>query len=241
MSRSVHGSSVGAEILVAGSDGGATTSPGVGLCVRVQGRCRRGPRARWWRRACPPSTTSRRCAAARPRHPPHGYRDGVPRRPAVRHRRRALRRLARARGRLRAGCVAHLDGDVIYHSVVDAILGALHACPTSPAFPTTTRCRADSQIFMEEAYKRGERGYRIGNCDVTLIPLQKPKVNAEYGGEGTPMPHEGAPVRLLHTAPRRQRQGAHARQPSHPGRRGPRGRVLSVILNLHAVRWRFRR
>ena len=37
---------------------------------------------------------------------------------------------------------------------------------------------ANSEIFMEEAYKRMvERGYAIGNCDVTLI-LQKPKVFA---------------------------------------------------------------
>ena len=35
---------------------------------------------------------------------------------------------------------------------------------------------ADSSIFMEEAHKRmKERGYRIGNLDVTLI-LQAPKV-----------------------------------------------------------------
>lgn len=35
---------------------------------------------------------------------------------------------------------------------------------------------ADSTIFMEEAYSRMvDRGFRIGNVDVTLI-LQKPKV-----------------------------------------------------------------
>ena len=35
---------------------------------------------------------------------------------------------------------------------------------------------SNSEIFMEEAYKRmTERGYAIGNCDVTLI-LQRPKV-----------------------------------------------------------------
>ena len=37
---------------------------------------------------------------------------------------------------------------------------------------------ADSSIFMEEAYKRmKERGYKIGNLDVTLI-LQSPKVSS---------------------------------------------------------------
>lgn len=35
---------------------------------------------------------------------------------------------------------------------------------------------ADSSVFMEEAYRRMEdRGFRVGNVDVTLI-LQKPKV-----------------------------------------------------------------
>lgn len=38
---------------------------------------------------------------------------------------------------------------------------------------------ADSTIFMEEAYSRMvDRGFRIGNVDVTLI-LQKPKVGWE--------------------------------------------------------------
>jgi 2C-methyl-D-erythritol 2,4-cyclodiphosphate synthase len=41
------------------------------------------------------------------------------------------------------------------------------------------------QIFMEEAYKRMvERGYNIGNCDVTLI-LQKPKVGTIFSQVST--------------------------------------------------------
>ena len=62
---------------------------------------------------------------------------------------------------------------------------------------------ADSQIFMEEAYKRMcERGYRIGNCDVTLI-LQKPKVNVEHEGVHVKNRMKENLVRLLHTAPGR--------------------------------------
>ena len=79
------------------------------------------------------------------------------------------------------GCVAHSDGDVIYHSVVDAILGALTMPDIGQLFPDNDpRLKgADSSIFMEEAYKRMVgRNYRIGNCDVTLI-CQKPKVNVE--------------------------------------------------------------
>jgi len=77
------------------------------------------------------------------------------------------------------GCVAHSDGDVVYHSVVDAILGALCLPDIGCLFPDNDpRLRgADSSIFMEEAYDRmTRRRYRIGNVDVTLI-AQKPKVN----------------------------------------------------------------
>jgi len=76
------------------------------------------------------------------------------------------------------GADAHSDGDALYHSVVDSILGALTLPDIGQLFPDNDpRFKgADSSIFMEEAYKRmNERGYRIGNLDVTLI-LQTPKV-----------------------------------------------------------------
>ena len=77
------------------------------------------------------------------------------------------------------GCIAHSDGDVVYHSVVDAILGALTLPDIGQLFPDNDpRLRgANSEIFMFEAYKRmRERGYLIGNVDVTLI-AQRPRVN----------------------------------------------------------------
>lgn len=77
------------------------------------------------------------------------------------------------------GCVAHSDGDVVYHSVVDAILGALTMPDIGQLFPDNDpRLRgANSEIFMVEAYDRmRKRGYCIGNVDVTLI-CQKPRVN----------------------------------------------------------------
>ena len=73
-----------------------------------------------------------------------------------------------------------------YHSVVDAILGALTMPDIGCLFPDNDpRLKgADSSIFMEEAYKRmTDRGYRLGNCDVTLI-CQKPKVNVDAVGGG---------------------------------------------------------
>lgn len=77
------------------------------------------------------------------------------------------------------GADAHSDGDAMYHSIVDAILGAL-TCEgdIGQLFPDNdpTWKGADSSIFMKEAYKRmDKRGYRIGNLDITLI-LQTPKV-----------------------------------------------------------------
>lgn len=76
------------------------------------------------------------------------------------------------------GADAHSDGDALYHSVVDAILGALTLPDIGQLFPDNDpRWKgADSSVFMEEAFRRmDERGYRIGNLDVTLI-LQTPKV-----------------------------------------------------------------
>ena len=77
------------------------------------------------------------------------------------------------------GADAHSDGDAMYHSIVDAILGAL-TCEgdIGQLFPDNdpTWKGADSSIFMKEAFKRmDKRGYRIGNLDITLI-LQTPKV-----------------------------------------------------------------
>lgn len=76
------------------------------------------------------------------------------------------------------GADAHSDGDAMYHSIVDSILGALTLPDIGQLFPDNDPNwkGADSSIFMEEAYKRMDgRGYRIGNLDVTLI-LQSPKV-----------------------------------------------------------------
>mmetsp|Transcript_29976 Transcript_29976/g.44206 ORF Transcript_29976/g.44206 Transcript_29976/m.44206 type:complete len:209 (+) Transcript_29976:69-695(+) len=95
------------------------------------------------------------------------------------------------------GAEAHSDGDVIYHSVVDAILGALTLPDIGQIFPDNDPkwSGADSSIFMEEAYKRmTEMGYTIGNVDVTLI-LQKPKV------AGIKPAMKENIVRLLRTTP----------------------------------------
>lgn len=77
------------------------------------------------------------------------------------------------------GCDAHSDGDVVYHSVTDAILGALALEDIGQLFPDTHADwkNADSRIFVEEAVRKmRERKYRINNVDVTVI-LQRPKMS----------------------------------------------------------------
>ena len=93
------------------------------------------------------------------------------------------------------GVLAHSDGDVIYHSIVDAIFGALTLPDIGQVFQDTDpRWRGcDSSKFMEHAYGvMAYHGYRIGNVDVTLI-LERPKV-ANF----KPRMKENI-MRLLHT------------------------------------------
>ena len=97
------------------------------------------------------------------------------------------------------GVVAHSDGDVIYHSIVDAIFGALTLPDIGQVFQDTDpRWKGcDSGKFMEHAATiMKEYGYRIGNIDVTLI-LERPKV-ASF----KPAMKENI-VRLLDTTPGR--------------------------------------
>nr|AYV97152.1 2-C-methyl-D-erythritol 2,4-cyclodiphosphate synthase [Haslea ostrearia] len=97
------------------------------------------------------------------------------------------------------GVVAHSDGDVIYHSIVDGIFGALTLPDIGQVFQDTDpRWKGcDSSKFMEYAYEVMEGyGYKIGNVDVTLI-LERPKV-ASF----KPAMKENI-VSLLHTTPGR--------------------------------------
>ena len=68
---------------------------------------------------------------------------------------------------------------MIYHSIVDAIFGALTLPDIGQVFQDTDpRWKGcDSSKFMEHAYKvmHEDYGYQIGNIDVTLI-LERPKV-----------------------------------------------------------------
>lgn len=77
------------------------------------------------------------------------------------------------------GCVAHSDGDVVYHAVTDAVLGALGQDDIGQLFPDSDAKwkDADSRVFVEEAVRRmRQAGYAVGNLDATVI-LQRPKLS----------------------------------------------------------------
>ena len=76
------------------------------------------------------------------------------------------------------GLLGHSDADVGMHALTDAIYGALsegdigrHFPPSDPQWKG-----AASRIFLAHAIGlAAERGYRLANCDVTLI-CERPKI-----------------------------------------------------------------
>lgn len=76
------------------------------------------------------------------------------------------------------GPVAHSDGDVLYHAVVDALLGALAMPDIGQLFPDNAAENdgRDSADFMREAMKKvhGER-FRVVNLDATVV-LERPRI-----------------------------------------------------------------
>ncbi len=76
------------------------------------------------------------------------------------------------------GTVAHSDGDVVLHALVDALLGALALGDIGEHFPDTDPQwkGASSDRFVEHAISMlADRGYAPVNVDATLV-LQAPKI-----------------------------------------------------------------
>ena len=76
------------------------------------------------------------------------------------------------------GSKGHSDGDVLYHSIVDAILGALALGDIGQHFPSGDERWKDapSQKFLEHAqYLMKEKGYATVNIDATVV-LQEPQL-----------------------------------------------------------------
>ncbi|MFW6019006.1 MAG: 2-C-methyl-D-erythritol 2,4-cyclodiphosphate synthase [Bacteroidales bacterium] len=78
------------------------------------------------------------------------------------------------------GCVAHSDGDVLIHSIIDAILGAMAKRDIGTYFPDNDEKWKDAnsvdllKIILSEMAKEN---YVIANLDC-IIHAQKPKLSA---------------------------------------------------------------
>jgi len=70
------------------------------------------------------------------------------------------------------GLVAHSDGDVVLHALIDALLGAAALGDIGGLFPDTDgQWRdADSRDLLAQALQRvREKGFAVGNADITVI------------------------------------------------------------------------
>ncbi|MGA2502003.1 MAG: 2-C-methyl-D-erythritol 2,4-cyclodiphosphate synthase [Tepidisphaeraceae bacterium] len=76
--------------------------------------------------------------------------------------------------------IAHSDGDVVIHALVDALLGAIGQGDIGELFPPSDPKwkAADSTIFLNHALQLVRAaGYRVGNADITVLaeyPRLKP-------------------------------------------------------------------
>lgn len=78
------------------------------------------------------------------------------------------------------GVVGHSDGDVLIHSLCDALLGAINLGDIGKHFPDDNHNfkDIDSKILLERVImlcKKNE--YKLVNTDITII-LQKPKISS---------------------------------------------------------------
>jgi 2-C-methyl-D-erythritol 2,4-cyclodiphosphate synthase len=76
--------------------------------------------------------------------------------------------------------VAHSDGDVVLHALVDAILGAIGQGDIGEHFSNADPQwrNARSTLFVQHAMSLATRaGYRMGNIDI-LILAEKPKLSS---------------------------------------------------------------
>ena len=77
------------------------------------------------------------------------------------------------------GSHGHSDGDVGYHSICDAILGALALGDLGFHFPSSNENwrNTDSKFFFEQILRlMDEKKYTINNIDCTII-LESPYIN----------------------------------------------------------------
>jgi 2-C-methyl-D-erythritol 2,4-cyclodiphosphate synthase len=77
------------------------------------------------------------------------------------------------------GLEGHSDGDVLFHAVADAILGAIGEGDLGRHFPSSDESLRglDSRLIVERVVAMmRDKGFRLGNLDVTLI-AQAPRLS----------------------------------------------------------------
>lgn len=76
--------------------------------------------------------------------------------------------------------IAHSDGDVALHALVDALCGAMGWGDIGDHFPNTDAAwkNVPSRVFVETIYQRViASGYAVSNADITLL-VERPKLKA---------------------------------------------------------------
>jgi len=76
--------------------------------------------------------------------------------------------------------IAHSDGDVVLHALVDALLGAMAWGDIGELFPNNDPRWKDaaSSVFVSTVYQKvRDAGYRVGNADITIL-AERPKLKA---------------------------------------------------------------
>ena len=77
-----------------------------------------------------------------------------------------------------SGCDGHSDGDVLTHSIMDSILGAMNKGDIGEHFPSSDSSYkdADSMALLDSIILlMNQQGWRVINIDATII-LQSPKI-----------------------------------------------------------------
>ncbi len=76
------------------------------------------------------------------------------------------------------GLIAHSDGDVALHALIDALLGASGLGDIGKLFPDTDMQykNADSRALLKRAYAQVQaKGYKLSNLDLSII-AEAPKM-----------------------------------------------------------------
>lgn len=78
------------------------------------------------------------------------------------------------------GLIAHSNGDLLIHSVIDALLGALAMGDIGTFFPSNNIIykNIDSRILLRDIWEKIQnKNYNVSNIDITII-TESPKISS---------------------------------------------------------------